>query len=385
MTQMGGAQAFSTGLVVAIVGFFSSFPIFLAGVENMGATGPQAASALMAGALAMGVAGIALSLWYKVPASCAWSTPGAALLAASAPVAAGFSDAVGAFAIAGALTVLAGFWKPLVRLAQAVPGAITQGMLAGVLMPICFVPFRSVGDAPQVALPILLTWFVVSRLSRPFAVPAAVVTTLILVIWHNGTVPVPDHVLTRPVWITPSFSLSALISLAVPLFIVTMATQNMPGVSVLKSNGYTPPPGPLFASVGAISVLSAPFGAIQTNMAAITAAMCSDPSAHPDASQRYWAAVWSGMFYCVLGVFAALVTFVAAAAPPLAMACLAGVALFGVFMNSAAGALAPTDTREAAAITFLITASGLTVFGIGAAVWGLLAGGLVHVLNTRSA
>ncbi|WP_083499849.1 benzoate/H(+) symporter BenE family transporter [Tropicibacter naphthalenivorans] len=376
-------QALATGFVVAIVGFFSSFPIFLAGVEAMGASPMQASSALMAGALAMGIAGIALAFWQKIPASCAWSTPGAALLAVSAPDPAGFSGAVGAFIVAGALAVIAGFWKPLVRLAQAVPAPITQGMLAGVLLPICFAPFRAVGDAPMVAVPILLTWFVVSRVWRLFAVPAAVLVTLILVVWHNGALPLPETVLTAPVWITPSFSVAGVIGLAVPLFIVTMATQNIPGASVLRSNGYQPPTGPFFAAVGAISILSAPFGAIATNLAAITAAMCADENAHSDPAKRYWAAVWAGLFYCLFGIFAAVVTFVAAAAPPLAMASLAGVALFAVFMNSAAGALSEPDTRESAALTFVITASGLTVFGIGGAVWGLLAGTIVHGLTHR--
>ncbi|AUC53210.1 benzoate transporter [Sagittula sp. P11] len=380
---MGGSQAFTAGLVVAIVGFFSSFPIFLAGVEAMGATQAQASSALMAGALAMGLAGIVLALWTKTPASCAWSTPGAALLAASAADPQGFSGAVGAFAVAGALTVVAGFWKPLVRLAQSVPGPITQAMLAGVLLPICFTPIRAVAEAPAVALPILLTWFVATRIRRLFAVPAAVLVTFGLVIWHNGTLPLPDHALTAPVWVMPTLSLQGVIGLAVPLFIVTMATQNMPGVAVLRTNGFTPPPGPMFATVGAISILSAPFGAVQTNLAAITAAMCSDEHAHRDHGKRYWAAVWAGVFYCLFGIFAALVTFIAAAAPPFAMATLAGVALFGVFMTSMTGALRADETREAAVLTFIVTASGLTLFGIGGAVWGLLVGGIVHLLNMR--
>ncbi|WP_349539656.1 benzoate/H(+) symporter BenE family transporter [Sagittula sp. NFXS13] len=378
---MGGIQALATGFVVAIVGFFSSFPIFLAGVEAMGATAPQASSALMAGGVAMGLSGIVLALWFKAPASCAWSTPGAALLAGSAADAAGFSGAVGAFLIAGALVVVAGFWKPLVRLAQAIPGPITLAMLSGVLLPICFAPFRALAEAPVVGAVILLTWFGVSRVSRLFAVPATVLAAVALVIWWNGTLPMPDHILTPPVWVTPTFSLSALIGLALPLFIVTMATQNVPGVAVLKTNGYTPPTGKMFVTVGAASILTAPFGAIANNLAAITAAMCSDENAHPDKAQRYWAAVWAGLFYVLFSVFAAVVTFVAASAPPMTMSALAGVALLPVFMTSASAALKDEDTREAAALTFVLTASGLTLFGIGSAVWGLLLGSLVHMLN----
>lgn len=379
---MGGTQPLATGIVVAIVGFFSSFPIFLAGVNAMGASEAEAASALMAGAIAMAVGGIVLALWKKIPASCAWSTPGAALLAASAPDPAGFSGAVGAFVIAGALVMLAGIWRPLVRLAQAVPAPVTQAMLAGVLLPICFAPFQALGQEPVVAGVVLLTWFIVGRFSRLFAVPVTVLAVLGLVLWHNGgAIPLPDHLLTKPVWITPSFSLAGVIGLALPLFLVTMATQNIPGIAVLKANGFTPDTGPMFTSVGILSVLSAPFGAIQTNLAAITAAMCADEGAHRDKDQRYWAAVWAGLFYLMFGIFAAAVTYIAAAAPPLTMVSLAGVALFGVFTNSAAAAWRDESHREAAAITFVITASGLTLWGIGGAVWGLLVGCLISALS----
>lgn len=378
---MGGVSALSTGIVVAIVGFFSSFPIFLAGVEAMGATPAQASSALMAGGLAMAVSGIVLALWTRTPASCAWSTPGAALLAGSTAATEGFSGAVGAFLIAGVLVVIAGFWKPLVRLAQAIPGPITLAMLAGVLLPICFAPFRALAEAPVVGIVILSTWFAVSRVSRLFAVPATVLAALALVVWHNGTLPMPDHVLTPPVWVTPTFSLASLIGLAVPLFIVTMATQNIPGVAVLKANGFTPPPGPMFVTVGVASILTAPFGAIATNLAAITAALCSDENAHPVKEMRFWAAVWAGLFYALFSIFAALVTFVAASAPPMTMAALAGVALVPVFINSATAALKEDATREAAALTFVLTASGLSFLGIGSAVWGLLVGCLIHLLT----
>lgn len=378
------AQTFWTGLVVAVVGFFSSFPIFLQGVLAMQATPEQASSALMAGAVSMGLAGIVLSLWLKVPASVAWSTPGVAFLAVSAPDSAGFAGAVGAFVVAGVLCVIAGFWKPLARLAASIPAAITMAMLAGVLLSICFVPFRALGEAPQVALPIMLTWYVVGRFSRLFAVPAAVLATLVLVVVHNGGgLAAPDHVLTHPVFVVPVFSVSAVFGLGLPLFIVTMATQNIPGVSVLKANNYQPPTGKMFATVGLFSILSAPFGAVATCVAAITAAMCCDEHAHPDPAQRYMAAVWGGVFYCVFGVMAAVVTHIAGLAPPMAMACLAGVALFNVFAGSASAALKDEDTREAAALTFVATASGVSILGLGGAVWGLLIGCVVHLIKRK--
>lgn len=379
------AQTFWTGLVVAVVGFFSSFPIFLQGVLAMGATPAQASSALMAGAISMGLAGIVLSLWLKIPASVAWSTPGVAFLAVSAPDSAGFAGAVGAFVVAGVLSVIAGFWKPLARLAGSIPAPITMAMLSGVLLPICFVPFQALGEMPMVALPIMLTWYVVGRFSRLFAVPAAVAATLVLVVLHNGGgLPALDHMLTQPVFVMPVFSVSAALGLGLPLFIVTMATQNIPGVSVLRANNYHPPAGRMFATVGTFSILSAPFGAAATCVAAITAAMCCDENAHPDPAQRYMAAVWGGVFYCLFGVLAAFVTHVAGLAPPLAMATLAGVALFNVFAGSASAALKDDDTREAAALTFVATASGVSLFGLGGAVWGLAIGCIVHLVKLKT-
>jgi benzoate membrane transport protein len=377
-------SSFWTGLVVAIVGFFSSFPIYLQGVTAMGATADQAASALMAGAVSMGLAGIVLSLWTKTPASVAWSTPGVALLAISAPDAAGFAGAIGAFIAAAILTIVAGFWKPLAHAAQSIPAPITYAMLAGVLLALCFAPFRAAGIHPETALPIMAVWFIVGRFSKLFAVPAAVVMTLVLIFLHNdGTISVPTQLLTVPEIVIPVFSWPAIIGLGVPLFIVTMATQNVPGISVLSSYGYTPDAGRMFRSVGVFSLLSAPFGAVATCVAAITAVMCAEESSHPDPKRRYLSAVWAGGFYCVFGVAAGLVTHVASLAPALAMQTLAGVALINVFINSASAALKDDTTREAAALTFLITASGVTILGLGGAVWGLIIGCSVHALRTR--
>ncbi|WP_164659807.1 benzoate/H(+) symporter BenE family transporter [Tropicibacter sp. Alg240-R139] len=378
-------QTISTGLVVAVVGFFSSFPIVLQGLFAMGATAPQAASGLMCAALAMGLTAIALSLLYRQPISVAWSTPGAALLAVSALPAGGFAEAAGAFVCAGALTVLAGMWQPLARLASAIPTTLAQAMLAGVLLPLCIAPFQAAAELPAQALPVIVTWFVAGRFNRLFAVPAAVIAAAIVVIVNAGEASItPDQVLTQPLWITPTFSLASTIGIGVPLFVVTMATQNIPGIAVMRSFRYTPKPGPLFASVGAASILTAPFGAAATCLAAITQAMCSNEDSHPNPALRYWSAIMAGAFYCILGVFAAAITDFVAHADPLLMATLAGMALIGVLANATHAALAMPDEREAAAITFVITASGITGFGLGAAVWGLLVGGIVYLLSRKS-
>ncbi len=376
-------QTVSTGLVVAVVGFFSSFPIVLQGLDAMGASGPQAASGLMMAALAMGLAAIVLSLWYRQPISVAWSTPGAALLAVSAAPAAGFSGAIGAFLFAGALTVLAGMWRPLGRLAAAIPTSLAQAMLGGVLLPLCIVPFQAAVEIPWQALPVILTWFIAGRVHRLLAVPAAVLAAaLVVVLFSDGPSVRPDHLLAAPVWNKPAFSVASMIGIGVPLFVVTMATQNIPGIAVMRSFGYAPVAGRLFSAVGGASILSAPFGAPATCLAAITAAMCSNEDSHPDRDQRYWSAVMAGVFYCLFGVFAVAITGFAAHADPMLMGTLTGVALIGVMANATFAALDVPAEREAAILTFAITASGITVFGLGAAVWGLLAGGIAHGVTT---
>ncbi|MDA7966875.1 benzoate/H(+) symporter BenE family transporter [Ruegeria sp.] len=378
-------QTVSTGLVVAVVGFFSSFPIVLQGLAAMGASPAQAASGLMSAAVAMGLAAIVLSLWYKQPISVAWSTPGAALLAVSATPAEGFSGAIGAFLCAGALTVLAGLWRPLARLAAAIPTTLAQAMLGGVLLPLCIIPFKAAVELPWQALPVILTWFLAGRLNRLFAVPAAVVAAALVVVFSAGETSVrPEQILAAPVWTIPSFSVATAIGIGIPLFIVNMATQNIPGIAVMRSFGYTPDAGRLFSSVGGASILSALFGAPATCLAAITAAMCSNEDSHPDRTKRYWSAVMAGVFYCLFGVFAVAITGFAAHADPLLMGTLTGVALIGVMANATFAALEVPAEREAAILTFAITASGITVFGLGAAVWGLLAGGIAYLVSNRA-
>jgi benzoate membrane transport protein len=377
-------QTVSTGFVVAVVGFFSSFPIVLKGIGAMGANAEQAASGLMFAALSMGATGILLALWTRQPVSVAWSTPGVALLAITPLAGSGFSEAVFGFIVAGLLTVCAGLWRPLARLATSIPPSIAQAMLAGVLVSLCIVPFRALAETPATALPIVITWFLAGLVNRLYAVPAAVIAALVVVAVSTGfDIALPQGLFTAPVLVIPEASLAAVFNIGLPLFLVTMATQNVPGIAVLRSYGFTPDSGPLLAAVGGASVLTAPFGAPATCLAAITAAMCANPESHPDPSQRYWSAVIAGVVYCLFGLFAATITAVASAAPPLVLGTLAGVALIGVFMNSAHAALADATQREAAAVTFLATASGMALFGLSAAVWGLVLGGVVHLVKSR--
>lgn len=352
----------------------------------MGADAAQAASALMVAALSMGVMGIVLPLWFRAPISVAWSTPGAALLAISAAPQGGFGEAVGAFIVAAALCIIAGLVRPIGRFAAAIPGCLTQAMLAGVLLPLCLVPAQALPHIPHLILPIFAAWLIAGLFNRLAAIPAAVIMTAVLI---GATGGLPDlaqtGLLTAPVVTVPSFTLASAVGLGLPLFIVSMATQNIPGIAIMRAHGFTPSPGPLFTSVGIASVVTAPFGAFSTVLAAITSALCAGEDSHPDRDKRYWSAVMGGVFYCLFGVLAGVVTAFAALAPPMLVASLAGLALMGVLAGSAQAAFTEPRDREAAVVTLLITASGITLFDLGAPVWGLLVGGVVYVVRRRFA
>ncbi len=379
-------QSFFMGCLTAFVGFASSFAVVLQGLKAVGATDHQAASGLMALSVSMGVCAIMLSAWTRLPVSIAWSTPGAALLVSSGTVEGGFPAAVGAFLICGILIVIAGLFRPLGKAVAAIPAPLANAMLSGVILGLCFAPFRAIAFDPLLGLPILVAWAVVLMVKRLFAVPAALVAFVIVMIvgvdlpdgalsqWSNSLAPPLE-------FIAPVLTLPALISIALPLFLVTMASQNIPGIAVLKVNHYDPQPGPLFAATGFFSLLSAPFGGHAVNLAAITAAMCAGEDAHPDPAKRYWAAIIGGIGYVVLGLLAGAVTAFVSLAPPILIQAVAGLALIGAFSGSAVAAFKDPETREAAAVTFLITASGVSFAGISGAFWGLVAGGLMMGLQ----
>ncbi|WP_431269507.1 benzoate/H(+) symporter BenE family transporter [Dankookia sp. P2] len=376
------APALAAGLLAGFVGFASSFAVVLQGLAAMGASPAQAASGLMALSIAMGLCGIALSLWRRMPISIAWSTPGAALLAASAMPAGGFPVAVGAFLVSGGLIVLAGLWKPLGRGVAAIPAPLASAMLAGVLLGLCLAPVKAVAQVPAAGLAIVLAWALVGRFNRLMAVPAAVLVTILTIAL---TVDLPPGLLAAagpvPVLVAPEFSLAAIIGIALPLFLVTMASQNIPGMAVLTVNGYRPAPGPLFTVTGLFTLAAAPLGGHAVNLAAITAALCANPDAEPDPARRWQAAVVAGGVYVVFGLLAGTATAFVGAAPPILIQAVAGLALLGAFAGALQASLAVAEMREAAVITFLVTASGLTVMGISGAFWGLLAGGAMLALH----
>ncbi|MFN7102442.1 MAG: benzoate/H(+) symporter BenE family transporter [Pseudorhizobium sp.] len=379
-------QSFFMGVLTAFVGFASSFAVVLQGLKGVGATDYEAASGLMALSVSMGVCAIVLSAWTRLPVSIAWSTPGAALLVSAGTVAGGFPAAVGAFLVCGMLIIFAGLFRPLGRAVAAIPAPLANAMLAGVILGLCFAPFKAIAFDARLGLPILIAWAVVATVKRLYAVPAALAAFVAVMIFG---VDLPDGAmaswtagLAPPITLVmPIFTLPALVSIALPLFIVTMASQNIPGIAVLKVNQYDPQPGPLFAVTGLFSLLSAPFGGHAVNLAAITAAMCAGEDAHPDPARRYWAAIIGGVGYVLLGLAAGAVTAFVSLAPPVLIQAVAGLALIGAFSGSAVAAFREPETREAAAVTFLITASGVSFAGISGAFWGLVAGGLMMGLQ----
>lgn len=375
-------QSFFMGCLTAFVGFASSFAVVLQGLKGVGATDYEAASGLMALSVSMGLCAIVLSAWTKLPVSIAWSTPGAALLATAGTVEGGFAAAVGAFLVCGLLIVIAGLFRPLGRAVAAIPAPLANAMLSGVILGLCFAPFKAIAFDPMLGLPILVAWAAVLAFKRLYAVPAALLAFVIVMVFGvdlpEGAMATWAQSLAPPMeLVAPVFTLPALISIALPLFIVTMASQNIPGIAVLKVNHYNPNPGPLFAVTGLFSLLSAPFGGHAVNLAAITAAMCAGEDAHPDPKRRYWAAIIGGVGYIVFGLLAGAVTAFVSLAPPILIQAVAGLALIGAFSGSAVAAFKEPETREAAAVTFLITASGVSFGGISGAFWGLVAGGLM--------
>ncbi|WP_417694165.1 benzoate/H(+) symporter BenE family transporter [Roseibium sp.] len=369
-------QNISTGLLIGLVGAGSSFAVVVQGLIGAGATQSQAASGLMALCLAQGVMAIIASLSLKMPISTAWSTPGAALLATGAAVQGGFEAAVGAFLLSALLVVLAGLFKPMTRIVSAIPMALANAMLAGILMGLCLAPVKAIPDHPVEALLIIAVWAVTLRIKRVLAVPLAMVVTIGLIAWTADSSDLATlSLFTMPELVTPSFTWSAAVGIALPLFIVTMASQNIPGIAVLAVNGYHPNGGKLFSLAGLFSLIAAPFGGHAVNLAAITAAMGAGEEADPDPQRRYLGTTVSGIFYLVFGVFAGAATVFITLVPPILIQAVAGLALIGPLAGAVTGATKDPETREAAMITFLVTVSGVTFFQIGGAFWGLIAGG----------
>ena len=374
------------GVLAAFVGFASSFAVVLQGLVAVGATPAQSASGLMALSIAMGLCGIVLSYGPRLPVSVAWSTPGSALLVTTGAVEGGFAGAVGAFLVCGVLIVIAGMWKPLANAVSRIPGPLANAMLAGILVGLCFAPFKAVATYPVFGSVILAAWILVGAWRRLWAVPAALVAFVLIVAvgieLPNGAVEtLGEALMPRVEIVTPTFVPATIIGLGLPLFVVTMASQNIPGIAVLSGNGYPLTPGKWFRVTGIASVLAAPFGGHAVNLAAITAALCAGEDAHADRGRRYWAALVAGAFYVLFGLLVGVVIAFVTLAPALLIQAVAGLALIPAFASASVAAFEKPETREAAAVTFLFAASGVSILGVSGAFWGLLAGGAVMALR----
>jgi benzoate membrane transport protein len=373
----------AAGFVTVLVGFTSSAVIVFQAARALGASEAETASWLWALGIGMGVTCIGLSLRWRIPVVTAWSTPGAAMLVAS-NAGVPLSDAIGAFVLVAALTAIVGFSGVFERGMRRVPLSLASGLLGGVLLRFGMDVFVSM----RAQMAMTLAMFVVYLCGRRWFPRYAVLATLLLGmaiagafgLLHLGDV---ELRVAQPVFTMPSLSLAAVFGIALPLFVVTMASQNIPGIAVSRASGYAPPVSSTIGWIGTTNLLLAPFGAYSLCMAAITAAICSGREAHPDPSKRYVASVFAGIFYLFTGVFGATVAALFAAFPKELVMAIAGLALLGTIGNSLAAALREDRDREAALITFLVTASGFSIAGIGSAFWGLIAGGVALLLRPQ--
>ncbi|CAN7251849.1 benzoate/H(+) symporter BenE family transporter [Devosia sp. LjRoot3] len=376
-------QPIMAGTLAAIVGYASTFTLVLAALTAAGASPQQAGSGLFSVCLALGVLNIVVAFRAKVPISFAWTTPGVAFLLTVGEPVGGFPAVAGAFLVTAALVVLTGLLKPLARLIAAIPAAIANAMLAGMLLTLCLAPVTALAEAPLLAAPILLAWMLGLRFARRYAVPIAVVVTGIVLAL---TTHLPEGALdgTWPTLlpVMPEFTWDAIVRIGLPLYVVTMASQNLPGIAVMKANGFSLAPAPIFVMTGIASGLTALFGGQTINLAAITAAICAGPEAHPDPQKRWPAPVAAGGVYILLGLAASLAAAFIAASPPILIQAVAGLALLSSLASALSGALAQEESRLPAILTFVATASGITIFGIGAPFWGLV-GGIVLLLLLR--
>ncbi|AYJ50698.1 benzoate/H(+) symporter BenE family transporter [Rhodococcus sp. P1Y] len=370
-------QPVSAGIVAALVGFTSSFAVVLTGLRAVGASPTEAASGLLAICVTQALGMLYLSRRYRQPITLAWSTPGAALLAGTGTVAGGWPAAVGAFVVVGVLVVTTGLWPRLGALINSIPTSLAQAMLAGVLLPLCLKPVTAFAASPVVIAPVVGVWLVLQKLSKRWAVPAAFGAAAVVIgidVVAGDRVPNASDMIPRIDLTVPHWTWQAIVGIALPLYIVTMASQNIPGMAVMRSFGYDVPWRRAMGVTGIGTVIGAPFGGHTINLAAISAALAAAPSAHPDPKRRWIAAASAGWFYLFLALCSAAVATLVAVAPAGVIETVAGLALLGTLGASLAGALKDETGREAAILTFVIAASGIAIAGIGSAFWALVVG-----------
>ncbi|MGL4495300.1 MAG: benzoate/H(+) symporter BenE family transporter [Beijerinckiaceae bacterium] len=373
------SQLFSA-IVAAFVGFAASVALVLAAAQAIGATPAQTVSMVAALGIAKGAASMLMSWRYRIPMICAWSTPGAALIAASAGI--NIHVAIGAYLVAALMMIATALVKPLGALVARIPMAIASAMLAGVIVRFVIAVFDEMKNAPLLVGVALLTFLVV-RVFNAFAAVIAALAAGVLAAFLTGAAQWPANIVLTPTlqFIAPEFQLAAMIGLGVPLYLVTMASQNLPGFAVLRAAGYEPPVQAALGITGFVSLLTAPFGAHMTNMAAISAAICTGPDTHPDKGQRWKAGLWYGLVWFAIAASAGPLLAILKAMPNGLIIAVAGLGLIGSLAGALATAMQEADQRFAAVITFAVAASSLSLFGIGAAFWSLVIGLAVLALD----
>ena len=373
----------STGtaaLIATVAGFSGTLPVVLAAADAVGATPAQASSWVSGLGIATALSALWLSVRYRMPIITAWSTPGAALIASTSGVP-GIAGAVGAFVLAAVLILLTAAIRPLGRLIEKIPPGIAAAMLAGILLRLVIAMVEHVPSAPLLVLP-LIALFLVARILVPTLASLIVLIAGALLAVGLGLVkPMPALGLSRPELIVPAWDAATLIGLGVPLYLVTMASQNLPGFAVLRASGYQPPTQAVLAVTGAASLGTAFMGAHTSNLAAISAALCTGPEAHPDPAERWKAGVFYALWWGLIALFGASLVGLFGALPPALLATVAGTALLGSMAGAMGAALSADQDRFAAAGTLAVTASGVTLMGVGSAFWGLVFGLIVFGID----
>jgi benzoate membrane transport protein len=372
-----GALLGSVGaaLVAAAVGFGGTVALIVEAARTVGATPPEIVSWVTAVCIGTSISSFGLSLATRKPIVTAWSTPGAALIIGSS-AGTSYAEAIGAFVVAGVLATLVGLWRPLGDLVVRIPRAVASAMLAGVLLPFGLGIFTGAANDP-LTVAILLAVYLLARAIVPLAALLLVLGAGIAMIAARGYLGGIDLGFGWPILVPvlPEFALARIIGLGVPLFVVTMVAQNLPGLAVISAAGYLPPARAALTTTGVLTTLLAPFGALGVNLAAITAALCTGPDAHPDPKKRWITGLFYGLAYAGIALVAAPLVAVVGAVPRPLLGVIAGIALLGPLGNALGLALGAEERyREAAIVTLLATASGLTLLGVGGAMWGLLLG-----------
>nr|WP_187808566.1 benzoate/H(+) symporter BenE family transporter [Pseudomonas alcaligenes] len=378
-------SAVVAGFVAMLTGYTSSLVLMFQAGQAANLSAAQISSWIWALSIGMAICSIGLSLRYRTPITVAWSTPGAALLISSLG-GVSYGEAIGAYITCAVLVIICGLTGSFERLVRRLPASLAAALLAGILFRIGSEIFVAAQHHTALVLAMFFGYLIAKRLAPRYAVLTALLLGSVLA----GLLGLLDFSafqlqVATPVWNMPSFSLAATISIGIPLFVVAMTSQNMPGMAVLRADGYQVPASPLVTTTGIASLLLAPFGSHGVNLAAISAAICTGPHAHEDKSKRYTAAVWCGVFYAIAGIFAATLAALFAALPSALVLSVAALALLGSIGNGLAQAMGTPGERDAALVTFMVTASGMTLLGIGSAFWGLVAGALtLLILNWRN-